>query len=217
MKVASGHGQVRAVSEQRKRASIDELNKMLALMRAAETTGLTPLSLRTGSEVGGEGLQGAGDEGPKRVRLAVRPDREPTGHTVRLSDVAPEALRWLWRGRIPAGKITLLEGDPGLGKNTLLCELAARISPAASPSLVTTLLQPRPRPAASSSSPPRTTPSTPSVPASMPPVATRGASFPSSPSPMAPTPVVPSPCRVTCPSSTPSSSASMSPSSSSTS
>jgi hypothetical protein len=37
-------------------------------------------------------------------------------------------LRWLWSGRIPAGKITVLDGDPGLGKSTLLCELAARIS-----------------------------------------------------------------------------------------
>src|SRR5215218_9466989 len=148
------------MSEQRKRATIDELNQMLALLRAAGTTGLTPLTLRPGSEAGGEGLQGtenedpsplsrrsrerglggeglqgiggeglqAGEEGPKNVRLAVRPDREPTGHTVRLSDIAPEPLRWLWPGRIPAGKITLLEGDPGLGKSTLLCELAARIS-----------------------------------------------------------------------------------------
>jgi predicted ATP-dependent serine protease len=37
-------------------------------------------------------------------------------------------LRWLWPGRIPAGKLTVLDGDPGLGKSTLLCELAARIS-----------------------------------------------------------------------------------------
>jgi hypothetical protein len=211
------------MSEQRKRASIDELNKMLALMRAAGTTGLTPLSLRTGSEAGGEGLQGArdeglkvGDEGPKRVRLAVRPDREPTGHTVRLSDVAPEALRWLWPGRIPAGRITLLEGDPGLGKSTLLCELAARISrgeplPGADPLVAPGA--PRGVLLFSAEDDPFDT----IRPASMPPVATRGASFPSSPSPMAPTPVVPSPCRVTCPSSTPSSSASMSPSSSSTS
>ena len=148
------------MSEQRKRATLDELNQMLALLRAAGTTDLTPRALRPGSEAGGEGLQGtenedpsplscrsrerglggeglqgirgeglqAGDAGPKNVRLAVRPDREPTGHTVRLSDVAPEPLRWLWPGRIPAGKITLLEGDPGLGKSTLLCELAARIS-----------------------------------------------------------------------------------------
>src|SRR5829696_6228563 len=49
-------------------------------------------------------------------------------HTVRLSDVAPESLRWLWKDRIPASKITVLDGDPGLGKSTLLCELAARIS-----------------------------------------------------------------------------------------
>jgi hypothetical protein len=144
------------MSEKRKRATPDELTQILALMRAAGTTGLTPLARRTGSEaggkgpsplsrldgpgtrrvaVGGEGLHGTGGEGsqaeregPKRVRLTVRPDREPTGHTVRLSDVAPESLRWLWPGRIPAGKITLLEGDPGLGKSTLLCELAARIS-----------------------------------------------------------------------------------------
>jgi len=37
-------------------------------------------------------------------------------------------LRWLWKDRIPAGKITVLDGDPGLGKSTLLCELAARVS-----------------------------------------------------------------------------------------
>jgi hypothetical protein len=47
---------------------------------------------------------------------------------VRLSDVTPEPLRWLWPGYVPAGKLTVLDGDPGLGKSTLLCEVAARIS-----------------------------------------------------------------------------------------
>jgi hypothetical protein len=37
-------------------------------------------------------------------------------------------VRWLSPGRLAAGKITLLDGDPGLGKSTLLCEMAARIS-----------------------------------------------------------------------------------------
>jgi hypothetical protein len=37
-------------------------------------------------------------------------------------------LRWLSPGRLAAGKITILDGDPGFGKSTLLCEFAARIS-----------------------------------------------------------------------------------------
>jgi hypothetical protein len=47
---------------------------------------------------------------------------------VLLSSVQAEPLRWLSPGRIAAGKITILDGDPGLGKSTLLCELAARVS-----------------------------------------------------------------------------------------
>ena len=65
---------------------------------------------------------------PRKAALRSEPGREPLGHTVRLSDVVPESLRWLWKDRIPAGKITVLDGDPGLGKSTLLCEFAARIS-----------------------------------------------------------------------------------------
>jgi AAA domain len=60
--------------------------------------------------------------------LGGKGTRLPLGHTVRLSDVPPEPVRWLWPGRLPAGKLTLLDGDPGLGKSTLLCELAARIA-----------------------------------------------------------------------------------------
>jgi hypothetical protein len=37
-------------------------------------------------------------------------------------------VRWLSPGRLAAGKITILDGDPGLGKSTLLCEFAARVS-----------------------------------------------------------------------------------------
>lgn len=45
-----------------------------------------------------------------------------------LSDVVPEAVRWLWAGRIPLGKLTALDGDPGLGKSTLTLDLAARVT-----------------------------------------------------------------------------------------
>lgn len=45
-----------------------------------------------------------------------------------LSAVVPERVRWLWEGRIPLGKLTILDGDPGNGKSALTTDLAARIS-----------------------------------------------------------------------------------------
>jgi putative DNA primase/helicase len=47
---------------------------------------------------------------------------------VRLSDVAPERIEWLWRQRLAVGKLHLLIGDPGLGKSLVTCDLAARIT-----------------------------------------------------------------------------------------
>lgn len=47
-----------------------------------------------------------------------------------LADVKPETLRWLWRGRIAIGKLTLLQGDPGLGKSIISIDIAARVTTA---------------------------------------------------------------------------------------
>ncbi len=47
---------------------------------------------------------------------------------VRLSDVKPEPIAWLWPGRIALGKLTLIAGDPGLGKSFLTLDMAARVS-----------------------------------------------------------------------------------------
>ena len=47
---------------------------------------------------------------------------------VLLSEVTPEAVRWLWPGRVPLGKLTVIDGDPGLGKSTITLDLAARVS-----------------------------------------------------------------------------------------
>jgi RecA-family ATPase len=59
---------------------------------------------------------------------ATRHPRSPLPSLVPLSRVAPEPVPWLSPGRLAAGAITLLDGDPGLGKSTLLCDFAARIS-----------------------------------------------------------------------------------------
>ena len=61
---------------------------------------------------------------PDRDRLW----REPLGHVVRLGHVDAEPVHWLSPGRLAAGKITILDGDPGLGKSTLLCDWAARLT-----------------------------------------------------------------------------------------
>jgi hypothetical protein len=45
-----------------------------------------------------------------------------------LSEVEPEAVEWLWPGRLPAGKLIVWEGDPGLGKSVATVDVAARLS-----------------------------------------------------------------------------------------
>ena len=45
-----------------------------------------------------------------------------------LSDVVEESVEWLWEGRIPLGKLTVIDGDPGTGKSALTTDLAARVS-----------------------------------------------------------------------------------------
>lgn len=47
---------------------------------------------------------------------------------VRLSDVAPERVNWLWPGRLPLGKLVMLDGDPSVGKSTLSVDIAARLT-----------------------------------------------------------------------------------------
>jgi hypothetical protein len=47
---------------------------------------------------------------------------------VRLADVQPEPIQWLWENRIAVGKLTVLAGDPGLGKSFLTLDIASRVS-----------------------------------------------------------------------------------------
>lgn len=45
-----------------------------------------------------------------------------------LADVQPEPVTWFWPGRLAAGKLALLVGDPGLGKSWITLDIAARVS-----------------------------------------------------------------------------------------
>lgn len=50
------------------------------------------------------------------------------GVTVSLANVTPERVAWLWPGRLPLGKIVVLDGDPSVGKSTTAVDCAARVS-----------------------------------------------------------------------------------------
>ena len=47
---------------------------------------------------------------------------------IHMEDVVSKELEWLWYPYIPYGKITIIEGDPGEGKTTLVLKLAAALS-----------------------------------------------------------------------------------------
>lgn len=76
-------------------------------------------------------LDGARVAEPTKVKGKSGP--EP-GHAdgapvlLRLSDVEPRNVLWLWEGRIPRGRISLLSGRPGEGKSMATMDWAARVT-----------------------------------------------------------------------------------------
>lgn len=63
--------------------------------------------------------------GPGRKELA------PSGGELRVftyADIEATEINWTWYERIPRGKVTIVAGDPGLGKSWMMMGLAARLS-----------------------------------------------------------------------------------------
>jgi len=59
---------------------------------------------------------------------ATPPPAEPVPVVRCLADVEARPVAWVWERWIPRGALTILDGDPGLGKSTLMMDLAARIT-----------------------------------------------------------------------------------------
>jgi hypothetical protein len=59
-------------------------------------------------------------------QAAFEPVEEALG--MLLSEVETREVHWLWEKRIPLGKITLLDGDPGMGKSLLALQIAASVT-----------------------------------------------------------------------------------------
>jgi putative DNA primase/helicase len=64
----------------------------------------------------------------KRAPVVATREHRAAALLTRASDITPEAIKWLWPGWLPQGKLTLLAGSPGTGKTTLALSLAALVS-----------------------------------------------------------------------------------------
>src|SRR5262249_34943710 len=49
-------------------------------------------------------------------------------HFARMDEVEAKHVDWLWHARLARGKLTLLAGEPGIGKSQISLDIAARIS-----------------------------------------------------------------------------------------
>ena len=47
---------------------------------------------------------------------------------IRMSEVESQEVKWLWYPFIPYGKLTIIQGDPGDGKTTLVLNIVAKLS-----------------------------------------------------------------------------------------
>lgn len=47
---------------------------------------------------------------------------------IKLSEIQSQEIHWLWYPFIPYGKLTIIQGDPGDGKTTLVLNIAAQLS-----------------------------------------------------------------------------------------
>ena len=47
---------------------------------------------------------------------------------IKMSEIETQEIKWLWYPFIPYGKLTIVQGDPGDGKTTMILNLAAQLS-----------------------------------------------------------------------------------------
>lgn len=67
-------------------------------------------------------------EGGHTKNMTIFDENDHLRGLVRLRDVQPESVSWLWQGYFPLGKLSIADGDPGEGKSTMTIDLGARVT-----------------------------------------------------------------------------------------
>jgi len=47
---------------------------------------------------------------------------------IRFDRIKPKKIEWFWENRIPSGKFSVIAGDPGIGKSTLIADLVSHVT-----------------------------------------------------------------------------------------
>jgi len=55
-------------------------------------------------------------------------ERKKDMKLINLNDVQLQDVQWLWKPYIPSGKVTIIQGDPGEGKTTLVLAIASAVT-----------------------------------------------------------------------------------------
>jgi putative DNA primase/helicase len=55
-------------------------------------------------------------------------DSQPELKTKTLERVVQKKVNWLWRDKIPSGYVTVLAGEAGVGKSTIMCSIVGRLT-----------------------------------------------------------------------------------------
>lgn len=96
----------------------------------ADKRRLLNVCTRTAEKIRRDGAELGGLLADLRGELDRSQTPEPTDGPVlvNLADVKTEAVSWLWPGRLPLGKLSLVIGDPDKGKTNVLLDVLARVT-----------------------------------------------------------------------------------------
>ena len=112
-----------AGEEHRDRFNTDDAFRRQRFAEAALHRFRWPLAPDTLADIDAKLVQIADAEDSRQA-----PPTRVSADSVCLADVPATPIEWLWPGRIAVGKVTLIAGDPGLGKSFVTLDMAARVS-----------------------------------------------------------------------------------------
>ncbi len=110
------------------RASRGEIDLLDAADRLWDVARSSGLAARHGDAVVQEHLFAAFSAADRQIKLECALESEHGLVVTRMADIEMRAVEWLWPDRIAIGKLTEFAGQGGIGKSTLLFDIAARVS-----------------------------------------------------------------------------------------